>query len=124
MQNQTNYEKLERAARARGRIGASVKYALLGFWGVVVLFPFYWMILTSLKSYAAYNGERVPLLYTLAPTLKNYADAFTAVPLFDYILNTVIFTVVTVALMLVISVLAAFAFARLKFRGKDLVIHR
>ena len=121
MQNATNYEKLERAARLRGRIGATIKYSLLTFWGVVVLFPFYWMILTSLKSYAAYNGERVPLLYTLAPTLKNYADAFTAVPLFDYIVNTVIFTVATVALMLVVSVLAAFAFARLRFRGKDLV---
>ena len=121
MQNQTNYEKLEKRAHTRGRVGAAIKYTLLTFWGLVVLFPFYWMILTSLKSYAAYNGERVPLLYTLSPTLKNYADAFTSVPLFDYIVNTVIFTVCTVVLMLVVSVLAAFAFARLNFRGKDLV---
>ena len=121
MQNQTNYEKLERAARTRSRIGAVIKYTLLSFWGLVVLFPFYWMILTSIKSYAAYNSERVPLLYTLAPTLQNYLDAFTTVPLLDYILNTVIFTVLTVALMLLVSVLAAFAFARLNFRGKDLV---
>ncbi len=121
MQNQTQYEKLERTARTRGRVGAAIKYVLLSFWGLVVLFPFYWMILTSLKSYASYNGERVPLLYTLSPTLQNYADAFTAVPLLDYILNTVIFTVATVALMLLVSVLAAFAFARLNFRGKDIV---
>ncbi|MBQ7338807.1 MAG: carbohydrate ABC transporter permease [Clostridia bacterium] len=121
MQNQANYEKLERATRLRKRITATLTYTLLTFWGLVVLFPFYWMILTSVKSYAAYNGERVPLLYTLSPTLENYIDAFTAVPLLDYILNTVIFTVATVAIMLVVTVLAAFAFARLNFKGKNLV---
>ena len=121
MQNQANYEKLEIATRLRKRITATLTYTLLTFWGLVVLFPFYWMILTSVKSYAAYNGERVPLLYTLSPTLENYIDAFTAVPLLDYILNTVIFTVATVAIMLVVTVLAAFAFARLNFKGKNLV---
>ena len=86
----------------------------------MVLFPFYWMILTSLKSYGAYHSEYVPKFFTLSPTLQNYADAFTAVPLGRYLLNTLIYTVLTTAVMLIVATLAAFAFARLSFRGKDL----
>ena len=95
-------------------------YALLGFWALMVLFPFYWMLLTSVKSYGSYNAEYVPKLFTLSPTLQNYADAFQAVPLGRYFLNTIVFTVITTGIMLVVTVLAAFAFARLNFRGKDL----
>ena len=93
----------------------------LGLWALIVLFPFYWMILTSVKSYGAYSSERIPALFTLSPTLENYWDAFTAVPLGGYLLNTLIFTSITVFLMVIVSVLAAYAFARLNFRGKDLV---
>ena len=95
-------------------------WALLVFWALMVLFPFYWMLLTSVKSYGTYNAEYVPKLFTLSPTLQNYADAFRAVPLARYFLNTMLFTVITTAIMLVVTVLAAFAFARLNFRGKDL----
>ena len=95
-------------------------WALLVFWALMVLFPFYWMLLTSVKSYGTYNAEYVPKLFTLSPTLQNYADAFQAVPLARYFLNTILFTVITTAIMLVVTVLAAFAFARLNFRGKDL----
>ena len=98
----------------------TVVYALLGLWVLMVLFPFYWMVLTSVKSYSAYNAEYVPKLFTLSPTLQNYADAFTQVPLADYFVNTLIFTLATTAIMLVVTVLAAFAFSRLDFPGKDL----
>ena len=101
-------------------IGRGAVYALLVFWALVVLFPFYWMLLTSVKSYGSYNAEYVPKLFTLSPTLQNYADAFRAVPLGQYFLNTVLFTLLTTGIMLVVTVLAAFAFARLNFRGKDL----
>ena len=113
-------EKLERSGRVRGRILKMVTCVGLTFWALVVLFPFYWMVLTSVKSYSAYNSEYIPKLFTLSPTLQNYKEAFTAVPLAGYFLNTVIFTVVTTALMLVVTVLAAFAFARLNFPGKHL----
>ncbi len=113
-------EKLERSDRVRGRILKTVTCVGLTFWALVVLFPFYWMVLTSVKSYSAYNSEYIPKLFTLSPTLQNYKEAFTAVPLAGYFLNTVIFTVVTTALMLVVTVLAAFAFARLNFPGKHL----
>ena len=103
------------------KLGKAAIYTLLVIWAVIVLFPFYYMVLTSLKSYGAYNGEHTPLLYTLSPTLENYKLAFTAVPLLDYFVNTVIFTAATTALMLIVTVLAAFAFSRLNFPGKDLV---
>ena len=115
-----NYEKIEQAAFRRNQILKAVTYILLTFWAILVLFPFYWMVLTSVKSYGAYNSEWIPQLYTLSPTLQNYRDAFTAVPLGGYFTNTIVFTVATTALMLVVTVLAAFAFARLTFRGKDL----
>ena len=116
-----DYTQIEKKARTRERLRNTITYTLLVLWAVVVLFPFYYMILTSIKSYSAYNSEYIPKLYTLAPTLQNYIDAFTAVPLAKYFTNTVLFTVVTTAVMLVVIVLAAFAFARLEFKGKNLV---
>ena len=115
-----DYEQIEKTALRRSRILKGITYTLLTFWAILVLFPFYWMVLTSVKSYGAYNSEWIPQLYTLSPTLQNYRDAFTAVPLGGYFINTILFTVVTTALMLMVTVLAAFAFARLNFRGKEL----
>ena len=98
-----------------------VRYTLLSIWGLIVLFPFYWMILTSLKSYGAYNGEYIPKFITLSPTIENYINAFAAVPLSKYLLNTVIFTLSTTAIMVVVTILAAFAFSRLEFKGKNIL---
>lgn len=120
MDSHTDYKKIELAARRRRAVRHAVTYALLALWAVIVLFPFYWMVLTSVKSYSAYSAERIPAFFTLSPTLQNYHDAFTAVPLARYFLNTLVFTVATTAIMLVVITLAAFAFARLNFRGKHL----
>ncbi len=120
MNSNTDFEKIEKRARIGKIIGNTVIYFLLSLWAVMVLFPFYWMILSSLKSYSAYNSEYVPKFYTLAPTIRNYVDAFTAVPLGRYFLNTIIFTVITTALMVIVIVFAAYAFARLDFPGKNL----
>ena len=116
-----DFSEIEKKAQRNEKIRKTATYVLLAFWALIVLFPFYWMILTSLKSYSAYNSEYVPKLYTSAPTLQNYFDAFTAVSLGRYFLNTLVFTLVTTALMMAVTVLAAFAFARLRFRGKDLL---
>lgn len=121
MEKTISYTKLEQAAKRRETIRKGIVYTLLTLWAIVVLFPFYWMVLSSVKSYSAYNSEYVPKFYTLSPTFENYVDAFTEVPLGDYFVNTLIFTLGTTALMLVVTVLAAFAFARLEFRGKDLL---
>ena len=114
-------ERIEAAAARRARVGRTLTYLFLALWALIVLFPFYWMVLSSIKSYGAYNSEYIPQFYTLSPTLRNYVDAFTTVSLGRYFLNTAIFTVLTTALMLMVTVLAAFAFSRLEFRGKDLV---
>ncbi len=119
MAKQLDYERIERRAATNRRVRNTIVYALLILWGLVVLFPFYWMILTSVKSYGAYNAEYIPQLFTLSPTLENYAEAFTAVPLGKYLVNTLIFTLATTAVMMIVTVLAAFAFARLDFPGRD-----
>ena len=121
MERNNSYDKIRKSARTRDTVRNTVTYVLLSIWGLIVLFPFYWMILTSVKSYSSYNSEYVPKLFTDNPTLQNYADAFTAVPLARYFLNTLIFTLATTALMLLVIVLAAYAFARLEFRGKGLM---
>ena len=113
--NNTDYKK----AKFKDGLLKTLIYIFLGVWAIIVLFPFYWMILTSLKSYGTYNGEYIPKFFVSNPTLENYAQAFTAVPLARYFLNTLIFTLVTTALMLIVVVLAAYAFARLDFKGKN-----
>ena len=116
-----DYEQIEAAAKRKQRIRTFFVGLLLTLWAILVLFPFYWMLLTSVKSYGSYNSEYIPKLFTLHPTLENYASAFSQVPLARYFLNTLIFTVVTTGLMLIVTVLAAFAFSRLRFPGRDLI---
>jgi len=120
MKNQNVSVRSEQAEKRRRILKNSFSYLLLTLWAILVLFPFYWMILSSLKSYSAYNSEYIPTFFTLSPTVQNYVDAFTTVSLGRYFLNTLIFTLATTAIMLLVTVLAAFAFARLEFRGKDL----
>ncbi|MDD7444638.1 MAG: carbohydrate ABC transporter permease [Clostridiales bacterium] len=120
MEKHTDYAKIEKQARIRSRVRSTVVHILLSLWAVIVLFPFYWMVLTSVKSYSAYNSEYIPKFFTLSPTLQNYIDAFTSVPLGRYFTNTLVFTLITTLLMLAIITLAAFAFARLEFKGKRL----
>lgn len=121
MDNRTDYIKIEKNARMRKKTVSVITYILLVLWAVIVLFPFYWMILTSVKSYGAYNSENIPQFFTLSPTLENYGAAFTEVPLGKYLLNTTIFTLATTAIMLAVITFAAFAFARLEFGGKNIV---
>ena len=116
----TDYQTLEKRAEIRKKWGKGIIYTLLGVWALIVLFPFYWMLLSSVKSYSQYSSETVPQFITLNPTFENYITAFTAVPLAKYLLNTLIFTLATTATMLVVTVLAAFGFSRMTFRGRDL----
>ena len=113
MEQSFDFERLQGRALRRKRILRLLTFLLLGVWAVVVLFPFYWMLLTSVKDYGAYNAEHIPTFFTLSPTLQNYRDAFTSVPLGRYLANTVFFAVVIT--------LSAYAFARMEFRGKNLL---
>lgn len=121
MGNTIDYTKIEKNAKIRKKVSSTITYILLAMWAIIVLFPFYWMILTSVKSYSEYNSEYIPKFFAMSPTMQNYVDAFTEVPLGRYFFNTTIFTIVTTAIMLVVITLAAFAFARLEFKGKNIV---
>ena len=107
--------------RKRGASSKVLVYLLLVIWAVVVLFPFYWMVLTSVKKTSTYNNENVPRIIAEDPTLENYGKAFTEVDLGRYFGNTLIFTVVTTGLMMLVIIPASFAFARLEFRGKNML---
>ena len=106
LESKANVEKKETAMRRKNGIITALTYLLLSVWAVVVLFPFYWMVLSSIKSYGAYNSEHTPVFFTLSPTLENYENAFTAVPLLGYLLNTLIFSLITTAAMVLVSTLA------------------
>ena len=121
MINSKDFAVLAKRAKIKQRALDVAIYTLLGIWALCVLFPFYYMLLTSVKGYGAYNSEFIPKFYTAAPTIENYIQAFRSVPLFDYLVNTLIFTVATTALMLIITIPAAYAFARMNFPGKDIV---
>ena len=93
-------------------------YAFLIAMAVIVLFPCYWMIISSLKSLAEYRLN-VPTFFPKKILLSNYAEAFTTASLGRLFYNTMIVGVVSTLLSLVITVLSAFAFARLEFKGRD-----
>ncbi len=107
--------------KKNAKVSRGLIYLFLVIWAIIVLFPFYWMVLTSIKNTAAYNNEKIPEFITLAPTGENYVKAFTEVSLGRYFVNTLIFTVATTGLMMLVIVPAAFAFSRLEFKGKNLL---
>lgn len=121
MNNYKDFENAEKRVRYKNLILKTGIYTVLVIWALIVLFPFYWMILTSLKTSAEYNSEIIPKFYAASPTFDNYVMSFTSVNLGRYFFNTFIFTVITTALMFIVIVPAAYAFARLDFKGKNIV---
>ena len=103
----------------RGVVKAGT-YVFLGIMALIVLFPFYWMIISSLKSLEEYRFN-IPTFWPQVIIWQNYAEAFTAASLGRLFLNTAYVGIVSTILSLVITVLSAFAFARLDFKGKDLM---
>ena len=122
--NNFNKEYVSKEIKATKRlkiIRNIVIYFFLIIWAIMVLFPFFWMVLTSIKSLAEYNAEQLPKFYSSSPTFENYVTAFQAVNMLRYMLNTLIYAVTTTFLMVILCILAAFAFARLNFKGKEVV---
>lgn len=107
-------------SRAVGIIAKAFCYAFLIFMALVVLFPFYWMINSSLKSLAEYR-QSVPTFWPQKVLWSNYAEAFTAASLGRLFFNTAYVGIVSTILSLVITILSAFAFARLEFKGKNVL---
>jgi multiple sugar transport system permease protein len=111
-------EKIKTVARVWKIASTVLIYAFLIFIALIVLFPFYWMIISSLKSLAEYKLS-VPTLFPETIVFGNYAEAFTQANLGRLFLNTVYVGVVSTILSLIVTVLSAFAFARLEFKGKN-----
>ena len=112
-------KNVKKSAKILGVLKKIGVYFGLSMWAIAVLFPFYWMIQNSFKGFAEYNSESIPKFFPAKIVFDNYLTAFTAVPLLQYLLNTLIFTVATTLIMLIVVLLAAFAFARLDFKGKN-----
>ena len=93
-------------------------YAFLGIMALIVLFPFYWMIISSLKTLSEYE-LRNPTFYPHKIHWQNYSNAFSKANMGRLFLNTLYVGVVSTLLSLVITILAAFAFSRLEFKGKN-----
>ena len=121
-ENTIMHERNMKTMSAKQLVGHTlVKAALYIFllaMALVVLFPFYWMVISSLKTLAEYRLT-VPTLWPQSIMLSNYAEAFTTANLGRLFLNTAYVGVVSTLLSLVITVLSAFAFARLEFKGKN-----
>ncbi len=118
----TMHEKdLRRVSGGQKVMGVMVQiflYVFLIFMALVVVFPFYWMIISSLKNTTEYRMP-IPTLFPNQIMWGNYAEAFTAANLGRLFANTVLVGIVSTLLSLVITVLSAFAFARLEFKGRD-----
>ena len=97
-----------------------ITYLFLALMAVIIVFPFYWMIISSLKTIEEYR-ENVPTLWPRNIVFGNFATAFEKANLIDLFLHTLYVGVVSTALSLVVTVLSAFAFARLNFKGKGLL---
>lgn len=103
-------------------ISTILRYAFLLLVAVIVLFPFYYMIITSFKDFELeYSVQQVPSLWPQRFVWQNYSEAFSTANLGTLFKNTVIVGLVSTVLSLVITVLSAFAFARLEFKGKNVL---
>lgn len=111
-------KKVERNAKITKIIISVIIYVFLGLLAVAILFPFYYMLISSVKSYEEYTLS-IPTLWPRKFVFGNYAEAFTTANLGNLFLNTLYVGLVSTLLSLVITVLSAFAFARLEFKGRD-----
>ena len=111
-------EKTSKLQLVNNIVGTFLRYLFLIIIAIIVLFPFYWMIISSLKTLTEYKLN-IPTFWPKQIMWSNYAEAFTAANLGVLFKNTVIVGVVSTLLSLVITVLTAFVFARLEFKGKN-----
>ena len=111
-------QKMSAGQKVGKFLGKFMTYAFLLVMALIVLFPFYWMIISSLKTLAEYR-QAVPTLWPKQIMWGNYSEAFTTANLGDLFMNTLYVGLVSTLLSLVITVLSAFAFARLEFKGKE-----
>jgi multiple sugar transport system permease protein len=115
-----NMQSVKTASRIGKVLAMILTYAFLIVMAIIVLFPFYWMINSSLKTLDEYR-QSVPTFWPKVVMFSNYAEAFSAASLGRLFVNTMIVGIISTILSLVITVITAFAFARLEFKGKNIL---
>ena len=120
VQEELNVKEAKKAAKVGKIVSTIVTYTFLILLALIVLFPFYWMINSSLKSIEEYKAA-VPTFWPKDVRFENYINAYSVANLGTLFLNTVIVGVVSTILSLIITIISAFAFARLEFKGRDLL---
>ncbi len=115
-----NISSSKRAQRASKIVRLTITYIFLTIMAVVIIFPFYWMIISSLKTLVEYR-ENVPTLWPRTIVFENFVTAFEKANLIDLFLHTLYVGVVSTILSLIVTILSAFAFARLEFKGKGML---
>ncbi len=116
--NEVNVLSASRAQRTSKIIRYTIIYIFLTLMAVIVIFPFYWMIISSFKTMDEYRAN-VPTLWPQNIVFENFTTAFSKANLWDLFAHTLFVGVVSTVLSLIVTVLSAFAFARLNFKGKN-----
>lgn len=101
-------------------ISLIIMYAFLTFFALIMIFPFYWMLITSLKGGAEIK-RLIPTMWPEVMRWDNYVQAFTRLNFGTLLTNTLVVGVFSTIGTLITTIFAAFAFARLEFKGKDLL---
>lgn len=118
--NDINVSSLSKAQRTSKIIRYTIIYIFLTIMAVIVIFPFYWMIISSFKTLEEYRAN-VPTLWPQHIVFENFSEAFSKANLWDLFLHTLYVGLISTVLSLIVTVLSAFAFARLNFKGKNVV---
>jgi putative chitobiose transport system permease protein len=110
-------------ARARRRLEAGFWYALLSLLALITIFPFLWMLLTSLKGPTDEIFSVPPQLLPGHPTLDNYGMVLDQLPVPTFFLNSIIVAVAVMTLNVLVAALAAYPLARLRFFGREAIFY-
>jgi len=97
-------------------------YVFLVIFVFVVMFPFLWVFLSSIKPSSELFGDHAFNWFTDHPTFKNYKSVFFQYPFLTYLKNSFIVSSVTTIIAVIFASFAAYALARLKFRGKTIIL--
>jgi len=117
-ENETTVAALEKAQKTAKVLSLVLTYLFLGFMALIVIFPFYWMIITSLKSTTEIRASQ-QTFFPQAVLWSNYVKVFQSFDFVTYLRNTLIVGIISTIGTLITTIFAAFAFARLEFKGRD-----
>ena len=112
----------EKQIKRKQRIRLGIVYAFIVFFAILIIIPFYWMLITSIKTMAEVQDD--PPILWLAPwnwSLENFSNAMQRAPFINFIINTVVVATLATAGTVITTILTAFAFARLNFKGRDIL---